>query len=141
VLHFVYLMSSDPAGYTADHFRDVEKLELDSHFRDYMSQAFAPLGVYLSFWQPEIAPGKRTFRVMLVNDEYREASGTLTIALAGKEARKPFTVGALGQTTLYIDLDVPNTPGDFQLQAKADAGKGQPTISRRNVVIKAPAAK
>src|ERR1017187_251013 len=71
VLHFVYLMSSDPAGYTADHFRDVEKLELDPHFRDYMSQAFAPLGVYLSFFQPEVAPGKRTFRVMLVNDEYQ----------------------------------------------------------------------
>ena len=28
VLHFVYLTSSDPAGYTADHFRDVTKLEL-----------------------------------------------------------------------------------------------------------------
>jgi hypothetical protein len=33
VLHFVYLMSSDPLGYTADHFRDVEKLELDPYFR------------------------------------------------------------------------------------------------------------
>ena len=139
VLHFVYLMSSDPAGYTADHFRDVEKLELDPHFRDYMSQAFAPLGVYLSFWQPELAPGKRTFRVMLVNDEYEEASGTLTISLAEKAAQKPFTVGALGQTTSNIDLDVPETPGDFLLQAKADAGKGQPTISRRKVAIKAAA--
>jgi hypothetical protein len=147
VLHFVYLMSSDPAGYTSDHFRDVEKLELDPHFRDYMSQAFAPLGVYLSFFQPEVAPGKRTFRVMLVNDEYQEASGTLTISLerkgAGEVARaqKPFTVGALGQTTFDIDLDLPNTPGDFLLQAKADRGKGQPTLSRRNVAIKAAAGK
>jgi hypothetical protein len=147
VLHFVYLMSSEPAGYTSDHFRDVEKLELDPHFRDYMSQAFAPLGVHLSFFQPEVAPGRRTFRVMLVNDEYREASGTLTISLeqkgAGEVARaqKPFTVSALGQTTLYIDLDLPNTPGDFLLQAKADAGKGQPTLSRRKVAIKAAAAK
>jgi len=97
--------------------------------------------VYLSFWQPELAPGKRNFRVMLVNDEYREASGTLTISLAGKEAQKPFAVGALGQTTLYIDLDVSNTPGDFLLQAKADAVKGQPTLSRRKVAIKAPAGK
>jgi hypothetical protein len=147
VLHFVYLMSSDPAGYTSDHFRDVEKLELDPHFRDYMSQAFAPLGVHLSFFQPEVAPGKRTFRVMLVNDEYREASGTLTISLerkgAGEVARaqQPFTVSALGQTTLDIDLDLPNTPGDFLLQAKADRGKGQPTLSRRHVAIKAAAGK
>ncbi|MGO9254960.1 MAG: hypothetical protein ACLQU1_01460 [Bryobacteraceae bacterium] len=83
----------------------------------------------------------------LVNDEYQEASGTLTISLATKmggkvaRAQKPFTVGALGQTTLHIDLDVPNTPGDFLLQAKADAGKGQPTLSRRNVAIEAAAGK
>ena len=75
VLHFVYLMSSDPLGYTADHFRDVEKLELEPHFRDYMSQAFAPLGVYLSFWQPKLPAGKQTFQVMLVNDEYQRSRG------------------------------------------------------------------
>src|SRR6267378_7415658 len=43
VLHFVYLTGSDPGGYTADHFRDVEKLELNPEFFDYMSNAFAPL--------------------------------------------------------------------------------------------------
>jgi hypothetical protein len=143
VLHFVYLMSSDPLGYTADHFRDVEKLELEPHFRDYMSQAFAPLGVYLSFWQAKLAAGKHTFQVMLVNDEYDPAAGNVTVSLqsaSGGEvarAQAPFEVGALGQTTLYIDLEVPNTPGDFLLEAKADAGKGQPTLSRRRVAIAA----
>ncbi len=143
VLHFVYLTGSDPLGYTSDNFRDVEKLELDPHFRDYMSQAFAPLGVYLNFWQPQLTPGKRTFQVLLVNDEYQPASGTLTISLATKSgselarAQKPFRVAALGQTTLYIDLDIPNAPGDAMLQAKADAGKAPPTLSRRNVRISA----
>ena len=142
VLHFVYLMSSDPLGYTADHFRDVEKLELEPHFRDYMSHAFAPLGVYLSFWQPKLAAGKQTFQVMLVNDEYQAAAGSVTVSLlsaSGGEAARaqaPFQVGSLGQTTLYIDLDVPHTPGDFLLQAKADAGNGKPVLSRRRVAIK-----
>jgi hypothetical protein len=142
VLHFVYLMSSDPLGYTADHFRDVEKLELEPHFRDYMSHAFAPLGVYLSFWQPKLAAGKQTFQVMLVNDEYQAARGSVTVSLlsaSGGEAARaqaPFQVGSLGQTTLYIDLDVPHTPGDFLLQAKADAGNGKPVLSRRRVAIK-----
>jgi beta-galactosidase len=141
VLHFVYLMSSDPLGYTADHFRDVEKLELEPHFRDYMSHAFAPLGVYLSFWQPKLAAGKQTFQVMLVNDEYQAAAGSVTVSLlsaSGGEAARaqaPFQVGSLGQTTLYIDLDVPHTPGDFLLQAKADAGNGKPVLSRRRVAI------
>ena len=141
VLHFVYLMSSDPLGYTADHFRDVEKLELEPHFRDYMSHAFAPLGVYLSFWQPKLPAGKRTFQVMLVNDEYHSAAGTLTVSLQSKSgdeaarAQAPFQVAALGQTTLYIDLEVPNTPGDFLLRATADAGNGKPTVSRRRVSV------
>ena len=117
-------------GYTADHFSDVEKLELEPAFRDYMSHAFAPLGVYLSFWQPKLAPGRQTFQVMLVNDEYTTASGTLTLTLGNARAEAPFLVAPLGQTTMYIDLDVPNTPGDYLLQAKAGT-----TLSRRKVAI------
>jgi beta-galactosidase len=140
VLHFVYLTSSDPLGFTADHFLDVENLELEPHFRDYMSHAFAALGVYLSFWQPKLAPGRRTFQVMLVNDASTIAAGSMTLSLEsvnGEAARAqvPFQVAALGQTTLNISLDVPNTKGDFLLQAKADVGKGTPTLSRRRVVI------
>jgi hypothetical protein len=52
-------------------------------------------------------------------------------------AEAPFEIGSLGQTTLYVDLEVPDTPGDFLLQAKADAGKEQPTLSRRRVTITA----
>jgi len=141
VLHFVYLTSSDPLGYTADHFRDVEKLELEPHFRDYLSHAFAPLGVYLSFWQKKLAAGKQTLQVMLVNDEDHVAAGSLTVSLhsqSGGEAARaqaPFRVAGLGQTTMYVDLEVPDTPGDFLLQAKADPGRGQPTLSRRRVSI------
>jgi hypothetical protein len=147
VLYFVYLTSSDPLAYTADNFRDVEKLELEPHFRDYMSQAFAPLGVYLSFWHPKLAAGKHTFQVMLVNDEYEPVSGRVTVSLQSRSggqvahAQAPFEIGSLGQTTLDIDLDVPNTAGDFLLQAEADAGKGQPTLSRRNVTVTPPAGK
>jgi hypothetical protein len=46
----------------------------------------------------------------------------------GASAQAPFEVGAGGQTTLYIDLDVPNTPGDFLLQAQAASGKCPPTL-------------
>jgi hypothetical protein len=141
VLHFVYLMSSDPMGYTADHFRDVEKLQLNPYFKDYMSNAFAPLGVNLSFWKPTVAPGKQTFEVMLVNDQYEAAAGTVTVSLGSARATVPFNVASLGQTTLYVDLDVPNTPGAFLLQAAVDTGKGKPTLSRRKVKIAIPAKK
>ena len=153
VLHFVYLMSSDPLGYTADHFRDVEKLRLDPYFEDYMGQAFKPLGAYLSFWQPTLtALSERTFQVMLVNDEARPASGTLSVSLesgGGVElARKDvkFSVSALGQQTLYVDFTVPRAAGKCTLKASAapdDAAFGGATVSRRHVTIveAAPSAK
>jgi len=80
--------------------------------------------------------------VMLVNDEFANCAGTLTLTLESKSGeaarvRAPFQVGALGQTTLYIDLDVPDVAGDFVLQAKADGGRGAPTLSRRRVTITA----
>ena len=149
VLHFVYLTSSDPLGYTADHFRDVERLELDPHFQDYLSNAFAPLGVYLSFWKPTLAAGSTpALQVMMVNDEPRKASGTLTISLRPEQgepvARKSisFTVAPLGQETYTIDFPVPQVSGKFLLQAMAETADkrfGAPVESRRKVSV-APAS-
>jgi hypothetical protein len=137
VLHFVYLTSSDPGGYTADHFRDVEKLELDPYFKDYLSNAFNPLGVFLSFFQPTLTAGSRpAFTVMLVNDDSRETRGTLSVAIVSASGRTeaqiaiPFAVNGNGQETYSISLPVPDLPGDYTL--KATAGQTQ---SRRNVQI------
>jgi len=150
VLHFVYLMSSDPAGYTADHFRDVEKLELDPYFRDYMSEAFKPLGAYLSFWHPTLEAGStHTFQVMLVNDEPRAAAGTLTLTLASEQGTElahnavPFAVNPLGQQTVYVDFVVPQAAGACTLTASAapqDAAFGGATVSRRHVTVVAAGA-
>lgn len=143
VLHFVYLTASDPAGYTSDHFRDVEKLELNPDFFDLMSNAFSPLGVYLNFWQPTLTAGSTTsLQVMLINDEPRPVAGTLTVGLDdGKpSARKQveFSLAPLGQQTYYIDFAVPPTIGKFLLQAIAQetgTQRGSPTISRRRVSV------
>ncbi len=145
VLHFVYLMSSDPQGYTADHFIDIEKLELEPHFRDYMSNAFAPLGVYLSFWHATLNAGEtKALQVMMVNDESRPVQGTLTIALESANgeqvARKSskFSLAALGAETYYVDFPVPSTTGNFLLKAIAetpDKRFGGATLSRRRVSV------
>jgi len=112
-----------------------------------MSHAFAPLGVFLSFFQPKLQPGKRTFQIMLVNDESETASGSLTLSLvstSGAETVRvahPFQVAPLGQVTMYLDLEIPDQRGEFILQAKADKGKGAPTLSRRKVTLTAAVAK
>ena len=145
VLHFVYLMSSDPMGYTADHFRDIEKLQLDPYFRDYMSQAFAPLGVNLSFWHPTLTAGTTPrITVMMVNDEPRAAEGDLTLSLeqdggeriASKTVK--FSVAPLGQQTYIIEFPVPRVAGKCLFKATAhavDKHFGAATISRRKVEI------
>ena len=145
VLHFVYLTSSDPAGYTSDHFRDVQKLELHPEFQEYMSNAFAPVGVYLSFWQPQVEPGsQRSLPVMLVNDTDREVEGTLTLALDAlqderlAEQKVKFKIAALGQATLHMNFKFPLKNGDYVLRAivqHSEDGRVVSTQSRRQVKL------
>lgn len=148
VLHFVYLTSSDPAGYTSDHFRDVERLELHSGFRDYMSNAFAPVGVYLSYWQPTTEAGSfLSLPVMLVNDEYQEVEGTLTVALENLQGARvtaqsaKFKIAPLGQETIYSNFKFPQATGEFLLRAVIqypEDGKGVSTQSRRQIKLVEP---
>jgi len=145
VLHFVYLTSSYPGVYTSDHFRDVEALELEPHFKDYVSEAFKPLGVYINFWQPTLeADSKRRFFVMMVNDDYEAVQGKLALSLdteEGVEAIRrelPFALPGLGQQTYGIDLPVLDKPGKYLLKATAYPVGNQhrsPTVSRRKVSV------
>src|SRR5690242_20057788 len=88
IVHFVYLTCSYPGVYTADHFRDVTRLQLDPAFADYMGEAFKPLGAYINFFQPTLpAKSKRNFKVMLVNDYNRPLSGKVLLALQDQQGR------------------------------------------------------
>jgi hypothetical protein len=145
VLHFVYLTCSFPGAFTSDHFQDLVTLQLQPHFRDYVGEAFKPLGVYINFWQPTLEAGaKRRFAVMVINDEYQEATGRLTLSLETPEGKGavrselPLRLPALGQQTYKFDLDIPSSPADFILKAVADAKRKPgitPTISRRKVKV------
>src|ERR1035437_909026 len=151
VLHFVYLTSSDPAGYTSDHFQDVRALKLHPEFRDYMSNAFAPVGVYLSFWQSSVeAASVQSLKVMLVNDEDRQVEGTITLALENTKGERvisktrSFTIARLGQNTIYDGFKFPGTTGDFLLRAIIEHGENGAEVStqsRRHVKVTLPSGK
>lgn len=148
IIHFVYLTCSYPGVYTADHFRDVTRLELDPAFADYMGEAFKPLGVYLNFFQPSLPAGaNRTFKIMMVNDEYRPAQGTLTLSLEGPSgqtlarSKRPYDLPALGDGTYELALTVPEMAGKCILKAAARPDAPQdaaPTVSRRWVTVEKP---
>ena len=116
-----------------------------------MSNAFAPVGVYLSFWQPSVEPASlQLLQVMLVNDEYRRVEGTLTIALDDSKGervashKEKFTIAPLGQNISYTDFKFPHTTGDFLLRAIIEYranGDGVSTQSRRHVRVVAAKGK
>ena len=141
IIHFVYLTCSYPGVYTADHFADVTKLELDPAFADYLGEAFKPLGVYINFFQPTLAAGKsHDFTVMMINDEAEPQTGEVTLSLETKSgellapSQQPFTLSASGAETLSMSLSIPKKSGACVLKAVARA-KGQSadeaTVCRR----------
>ena len=150
VLHFVYLTASDPKAFTSDHFRNLQRLELEPHFAKAMEQAFNPLGVYLNFWHPTLNPGEeKEFTIAMVNDEDRPRSGTLRLVFTsvdGKPATAeevPFSLAPLGADSYTIALKAPAIPGKYTLEAIArpdDAGD-HPTVSHRDVILNSMDAK
>jgi beta-galactosidase len=145
IVHFVYLTCSYPGVYTADHFRDVTRLELDPAFADYMGEAFKPLGVYINFFQPTLKAGvAREFTVMMVNDHPRPLRGRLTLALETKSGKRlavteqAFALAELGAQSYRISLPVPQQTGDCVLKATARAAgddAASATVSRRWVSV------
>lgn len=151
VLQFPYLTVSEPGAVTSDSFRDVKNVELNPYFKDYVSQAFQPLGVFINFFQPKLeASGPHSFQLMLVNDDAKPASGTLTLTLQQQsgevlaERRIPFQIAGLGQMTYIADLDIPAATGNCVLKATArrtqDAA-AEATLSRRWVELTPPLQK
>ncbi len=145
VLHFVYLMSSYEGVYTSDHFRDVEKLELEPNFAEWVSEAFKPLGVYVNFWRETLKAGSpREFAVMLVNDYPHAASGMLTLSWVAENgevaarADYEFAVPSNGQQSYSLVFAAPKQPGKYTLRAVAGAKEApgmSSTVCRRIVEV------
>jgi len=144
VLHFVYLTGSFPGVYTADHWRDVRRLELEPQFADYVGEAFKPLGVFVGFLQPTLRAGEtREFPVKLVNDAAQPVTGWLELTLTGANGQvlartdRAFDLAARGDGVLRLSLHLPDVTGPCTLTAAASArgSRVAPTRSRRWVTL------
>ena len=65
VLHFCGLAYSrrgdlprPEGGATSDHFIDIEELTFEPNFEKYVTDAFAPAGLMLDFWDTEMEAGR-----------------------------------------------------------------------------------
>ncbi len=143
VLHFVYLTVSGSGAYTADHFQNVQELKLHPQFKNYMKEAFKPIGVYLNFWDNSIQVGEeKNILVSIINDTYRTSQGQLILTLQSSDGsvkelgEQHYTVPALGQHTFKFKITVPENTGDYLLKAAAHHLENeQMTVSRRKVSI------
>ncbi|NWF83343.1 MAG: hypothetical protein HXY18_05895 [Bryobacteraceae bacterium] len=137
VLHFTWLTCSYPGVKTGDHWRDVEKLELEPNFHEWVRESFKPLGLYINFWIPKLRPAEqRAYSVMMVNDDPIPRKGQLTLAFRGGESQTiGFDIPALGAHTWSFRLSAPAAPGETELIATASAPGIEPTRSRRKLVI------
>jgi hypothetical protein len=132
---------------TCDNFRDVQRLQFEPRFEDYMSEASKPLGVCIKFYLPSDLPNvERSYRLILTNDTYQMAQGKVELVWrteAGDRVlacgERAFEVAALGQTHCDIAMKTPSTPGKYVLIAKATwPGKPWcPIVSRRKVTVNA----
>ena len=139
VLHFTWLTCSYPGVKTGDHWADVEKLDLEPSFKEWVAESFRPLGVYINFWQPELAKSSaRTYSVMMVNDEPVPRGGKLALSWQTGPAKEiPFHLPPHGAHTWNLDLQTPAVPGPNLLTATAAATDlPVPTRSRRKVLIR-----
>jgi hypothetical protein len=84
---------------------------------------------------------------MLVNDEYREVAGTLTLTLENSQGEQvntqnaKFKIDPLGQETIYNNFKFPQITGEFLLRAViqySKNGKDVSTQSRRKVKLVEP---
>lgn len=149
VLHFVYLTSSEPGGFTCDSFQDIKALKLNPYFAKEMEQAFKPLGVYLDFWHPTLEVGQvHRFNIAMVNDEDRTRAGKLRLSFVDASEKEiasdetSFSIEPLGAEAYFFEMKVPDAPCEYSLRAVATLAddSGNPTISHRNVTLEAAAA-
>jgi len=141
VLHFCGLAYSRPDGQTCDNFRDLDSLEYEPYFLQYVRDAFAPVGLMMDLWDDELPAGaEREIPVIVINDLYenqeisvrlRLTNGDKTIA----ETSRRCTIDPLGQHTERFPITVPNESGAYQLVAELHREGAEPVRSLRDFEV------
>jgi len=144
LMHFCALGYSRPDGATSDNFIDVEKLIWEPEFYSYVRDAFAPVGLMIDAWDESYPAGQvQTFPVAVITDLPVKWKGSIRFRLLSgatvvQEKTLPCEVAELGKTTLEFAIDIPSTPGSYQVEAALLQLGAAPVRSLRDFQIKPP---
>ncbi len=139
VLHFDFLTGDYKNSLTGDLFSNIDDLSIHPEYTKYLVEAFRPLGVFIDFTADSVNTGKSmNFRIMLINDEYKNITGSLQLKIADAAGNEvsvkdhDFEVDALGEQTVEINMNIPATEGNYVLTATASSvEEKEPTVSLR----------
>ncbi len=151
VLHFCGLGYSRPGdkprpegGATCDDFLDLERLNFEPLFQEYVREAFNPVGLMLDFWAEEAPAGaRRPVKVFVINDLEPEWKGDVRVGFArngtpGTTQTQSCSVAGYGRTILTFEVPFPTQTGNYTFSAELTDAKGTRVRSLRDLKIVAP---
>ncbi len=142
VLHFCGLGYSRPNGQTCDNFINLDKLTFDPEFKQYVGDAFAPVGLMIDEWSAQLLAGREhKFRVVVINDLYQAWKGRVRfrVLLGSKvvhEQAHSCQVAAGGKAELQFVSALPVQPGRYRFEAALVHGFSKPVRSIREIELK-----
>ena len=147
VLHFTTLGYARPDGQTSDHWTPggLASLEWEPEFRQYVRDAFAPVGVALDFWADRVETSAAArVTVRLVNDLDVPWRGQVALRVSRPGAPKAFLevrqvaeMPAYGETSAAFDLYWPEVAGPCTMEAEIRGAGGAAVRSVREFDVAA----
>ena len=147
-MHFCGLGYSRPgglerpiAGATSDHFVDLETLNLEPNFEEYVRDSFAPVGLMIDMWKEQLsAADEIDVPVFVINDLYSEWKGTVYLRVMHgakiiSEQSKSCSVSGPGREILSFNQRVPDKVGEYLLVAELMSKGKEPVRSLRDFKV------
>jgi hypothetical protein len=143
VLHFTMLGYSRPDGQTSDHWKNVETLEWEPLFYQYVRDAFAPVGLMIDFWNDRIPENEgkvAKIPVVIINDLDKPWKGKITFRLK-KDGQTIFEMAQDGEVQPYqtspvvFDISQPKELGKYRWEAELTGIDGTPVTSVRDFQV------
>lgn len=132
------LASSHPNAFTSDCFVDLDTLEFEPDFWQYMRDATNPVGVMVDFAKTELPAGRiEEVPVAVINDHAASWRGRVRLGLLREEnaewaATRDVRLGASSQDRIYFYVPVPSVEGPYRLEAELTDESGRIVRSLRD---------
>ena len=142
VLHFCGLAYSRKDGYTCDNFVDINTLEFEPQFLEYVGDSFSPLAVMIDYWQIEHKAdvGSVDVPVVVTSDLGKPWKGKLVLKLLRgdqvlQQEERPLSLNSLGQQSVKLTINFPKQKGRYRLVAELLGFGDKPVRSLRDIEV------